>query len=421
MKSRRRITRAWACALGSLVAVLALAFMGTSASGRTHAAFTGTGAEQTHAIRHALSPAQARAQAQATGDPNAISTGSPHTVSWDKYSLMVDGKRIFLWSGEFHYFRLPSPSLWTDVLEKVKAAGFNAVSLYFDWAYHSPKQGVYNFTGVRDIGKLLDIANNLGIYVMARPGPYINAELDAGGLPGWVLTDSPLRTSNACTDTCPAYGDYQTQADDWLHHVDQILADHQVTNGTGSVLGYQIENEISGSSEVPYMANLAAQVRSDGITVPLFVNDVSLNGNWLPGSASAPWNNLYGYDHYPQGFNCSNAYSWASASDDEARFRGFDQTTPIFIPEFQGGSFDNFAGPSYFACATLTNSQFERVFYLTNVANGTTMESNYMTFGGTSWGWEPVENTVYTSYDYGASISEARELRPKYYTEKGSG
>src|SRR5438045_7296958 len=84
-----------------------------------------------------------------------------HTVTYDHYSLKIDGKRTYIWSGEFHYWRLPSPSLWRDVLEKLKAAGYNATSIYFDWGYHSPKPGVYDFTGVRDIDKLLNIAEDV--------------------------------------------------------------------------------------------------------------------------------------------------------------------------------------------------------------------------------------------------------------------
>src|SRR2546423_3822015 len=120
----------------------------------------------------------------------AQSTTPAHTINFDKYSLIIDGKRTFIWSGEFHPFRLPSPSLWRDVLQKMKAEGYNAVSIYFDWGYHSPKQGVYDFSGVRDMDKVLDIAQQVGLYVIARPGPYINGELDAGGFPGWLLTQS---------------------------------------------------------------------------------------------------------------------------------------------------------------------------------------------------------------------------------------
>src|ERR1700722_9972703 len=85
-----------------------------------------------------------------------------HTVTYDRYSLKVDGRRILLDSAEFHYWRLPSPSLWLDVLEKIKAEGYNAVSIYFDWAYHSPAPGVYDFSGVRDVNLLLDDAAKVG-------------------------------------------------------------------------------------------------------------------------------------------------------------------------------------------------------------------------------------------------------------------
>jgi len=80
--------------------------------------------------------------------PRTLSGGVPHTVTFDKYSLMIDGQRTFIQSGEFDAFRLPSPSLWRDILEKMKSNGYNAVTIYFDWGYHSPAPGVYDFTGV---------------------------------------------------------------------------------------------------------------------------------------------------------------------------------------------------------------------------------------------------------------------------------
>src|SRR5437879_1224793 len=91
-----------------------------------------------------------------------------HQVTYDHYSMLVDGRRIVLQGAEFHYWRLPSPDLWQDVFEKIKAGGFNAVSVYFDWAYHSPKPGVYDFTGVRDVSRMLDLAQQAGLYVIAR-------------------------------------------------------------------------------------------------------------------------------------------------------------------------------------------------------------------------------------------------------------
>src|SRR5437588_5313107 len=213
---------------------------------------------------------------------SAASSSTNHTIGFDKYSLMIDGQRKFIWSGEFHPFRLPSPSLWRDVLEKMKAEGYDAVSIYFDWGYHSPKSGVYDFHGVRDMDKVLDIAQQVGLYVIARPGPYINGELDAGGFPGWLLTQAGRARTNA--------PDYLAAVDQWLTQIDAVIARHQMTNGTGPVILYQIENELgsAGSAQVAYMQHLAAKVRADGVTVPIFHNDKGRNGLWVPASSSVP-------------------------------------------------------------------------------------------------------------------------------------
>ena len=85
-----------------------------------------------------------------------------HKIGWDHYTLKVDGKTTPIWSGEFHPFRLPSPGLWLDILQKLKANGFNAVSIYFDWGYSSAKAGTYDFTGIRDMDTLLDMAAQVG-------------------------------------------------------------------------------------------------------------------------------------------------------------------------------------------------------------------------------------------------------------------
>src|SRR3954465_11940715 len=190
--------------------------------------------------------------------------GTTHTVNFDKYSLKIDGKRTYLWAGEFHYWRLPSPDLWRDVLQKLKAAGYNATSIYFDWGYHSPKPGVFDFTGVRDVDRLLDIADEVGIYVIARPGPYINAETDSGGFPGWLTTQKGRARSSA--------PDYTAAYRDWLRHIDPIIARHQVTNGGGTVILYQLENEYGSNTDAAYMEDLAQRVREHGITVPLMHN-----------------------------------------------------------------------------------------------------------------------------------------------------
>ena len=272
-----------------------------------------------------------------------------HTIAYDRYSFSLDGQRVWLWSAEFHYFRLPNPDLWRDQLEKLKAAGFNTVSLYFSWAYHSPAPGVFDFSGVRDLDRLLDIAQEVGLYVIARPGPYINAELDSGGFPAWLTTQAGRARSNA--------DDYQAAWEQWFSAVNRIIARHQFTDGRGPVILYQIENEYDGSDAV-YMEELKAAARRDGITVPLFHNDKGRNLLWSAGPGAPE---IYATDTYPAGFDC-NRTSFPGLTDyrflrDGTSFnppRPGVGNRPFFFAEFQGGAFDPWGGPGYDRCRALT-------------------------------------------------------------------
>ncbi len=175
----------------------------------------------------------------------------------------------------------------------------------------------------------------------------------------------------------------------------------------------------SGTHDPTYMQQIENKVRADGIDVPLDHNDASLRGNWAPGTGTGAVD-LYGFDSYPQGFNCSNPTHWSGVPQFEAKARAVSPNTPIFIAEFQGGSFDPWGGPGYDKCQQLTGPDFVNVFYKTMLSEGVTMLNSYMTYGGTSWGWLP-EPSVYSSYDYGAAIDEARQLTPKYYAMKRIG
>jgi hypothetical protein len=367
-------------------------------------------------------PATAGTPAPACGARRA-----PQAVAWDAYSLIVGGKRMVVWSGEMHPFRLPSPALWRDVLQKMKALGFNTVSFYFDWAYHSPAPGVYDFSGVRDVDRLLSMAEEEGLYVIARPGPYINAELAGGGFPGWMLRNrGEARTDDAA---------YLKAADEWMTHIDAIIARHQVTNG-GSVIAYQLENEL-GKVEPRHarmMAHLAAKIRADGIDLPLFHNAAGRMPDWAP-QGSAAWANpgptqLYAFDGYPGG-SCSvdadpsgpsKAPDWGIYAAPGPRAGTLTSPgTPGFAAEIGAGWFDYWGSNGTYSCtAERQGKGYERVFYGTNLINRITIHNLYMAFGGTSWGWLPGP-IVYTSYDYGAPISEDRGLRPKALALKQQG
>lgn len=360
----------------------------------------------------------ASAPARAAPPPAA---GKGRTVAFDQYSMIIGGQRTFIWSGEMHAFRLPSPTLWRDVLEKMKATGLNTVSFYFDWGYHSPAPGVYDFTGVRDMDKLLTIADQVGLYVIARPGPYINAETDGGGFPAWLSTQA----GKARTDA----PDYLAATDEWQSAIDAIIARHQVTNGTGSVILYQVENELAatGTSQRNYLQHLYDKAHADGISVPIFHNDKGRNGIWVPagsnveGTVEGP-TDLYAFDGYPGGTCHTDGSVGAPSTAPDWGIQGIggakggataSPNTPGFVAEFGGGWFDYWGSVGTYPCtAERQGSNYERVFYGTNIANRLTVQNFYMTFGGTSWGWLPAP-VVYSSYDYGAAIDEARQLRPK--------
>jgi beta-galactosidase GanA len=326
--------------------------------------------------------------------PRDVIRGAPEKVTYDQYSLLIGGKRVFITAGEFDPWRTPSPSLWLDDLQKMKADGYDAVTVYFDWDYSSPSPGVYDFTGVRDMNEFLNMAQRAGLYVIARPGPYINAETDGGGIPSWVLT-SP---NGYRSDTEP----YLSAALQWYSEIDSIIAAHQITKG-GDVILYQIENEYTGTSaaDLQYMADLEQQARTDGINVPFTFNQCCGSDTFTSGTGAV---NISGQDNYPLGFNCADTTSFGQPYGYPS-YPGM----PIYIPEFQGGSFDGWGGSGYANCYTMTGPDFENVYYKNNIIQGVTMQSNYMGVGGTNWGWLP-DPDVYTSYDYGAAISETGEI-----------
>ncbi|MFG2315504.1 beta-galactosidase [Streptomyces tendae] len=221
----------------------------------------------------ALGGSVSSAALPASGAPGPVPTGPPpgppgadgrrHRVGLDRYSLLVDGRRLALWSGELHPFRLPSPSLWRDVLQKMRAYGHNAVSVRLAWNQHSPAPGRYDFTGVRDLGLFLRTAAECGLYVVLHPGPRIGAGVDAGGLPGWLTT-----VDGRAGTTDPAY---LRHADEWLGRVNEIAARHQFTRGTGTVLLYRADTP--GRADLDH---LRARLRADGIEVPLLHADSPL-------------------------------------------------------------------------------------------------------------------------------------------------
>ena len=214
-------------------------------------------------------------------------------VTWDERSLFVRHQRVIFFSAEFHPFRLPVPALWRDVFEKIRAMGYNGVSFYVDWALLEGEQGVIRDDGIFDLKPFFAAAQQTGIYLLARPGPYINAEVAGGGFPGWqVRNPATLRTDDE---------GYLSSTQLYMSTIGALIAEAQITNG-GPVILVQPENEYTVGPDFPqpqYMEYVEQQLRNAGIVVPLMNNDAYPAGNFAPGTQGGV--DIYGYDGYPLG------------------------------------------------------------------------------------------------------------------------
>ncbi|KAK4659899.1 hypothetical protein QC762_114400 [Podospora pseudocomata] len=333
-------------------------------------------------------------------------------VTYDNNSLSVYGERIMLYSGEFHYFRLPrSPELWCDVLAKIKAMGFNAVSIYVPWMMLEPLRGEWDEVGWFDLDLFIGFAQTNGLYVIARPGPYINGEVTGGGLPGWLQRTTPtLRTADL---------EFLQAAENYVVRVANLMAKWQVDNG-GPVILYQVENEYTMSTDSykgfpdnGYMQWLIEKAKNASITIPIINNDAWPAGNSRPGIGVGEVD-IYGHDLYPFGLDCS-AKDWpenATYTDLWSKHIGMSPGTPYTIPE--GGAYDTWGSVGYDECVKLFDDVQARVLFKNSYAVGVKVFNVYMIFGGTNWG-NLGDPYVYTSYDYGAAIAEDRTIgRPKY-------
>ncbi|KNZ71656.1 putative beta-galactosidase C [Termitomyces sp. J132] len=330
---------------------------------------------------------------------------------FDNYSLILNGQRIIIHSGEFHTFRLPVPSLWPDILQKVKAAGLNAVSVYTHMGLINPAPDVVDFNDFRALQPLYDAAKAAGIWIVLRPGPYINAETTAGGIAHWATS---LRTNAS---------DWRAAWQAYIQGIIDETVPNQITQG-GPVIAIQIDNEYSQNpiTNAEYFVDLEAVYRdpSSGIVVPLTYNDPGQGRNFINGTGAV---DLYGLDSYPQGFDCSNPTVWHPVTTNYHQYHAdVNPSQPWYFPEFQGGSFDAWGptAPGYAPCRVLTGPDFQSVFNMQLWASNAKLINYYMFFGGTSWGGLPFPG-VYTSYDYGASLMESRELTTKYDEIKRQG
>lgn len=311
-------------------------------------------------------------------------------VTYDDNSYMIDGQRIWLVSGSVHYFRVPA-ELWRDRLLKAKRAGLNCITTYVPWNYHEPIEGKWNFEGDRDVAEFVRTAGELGLYVILRPGPYICAEWDFGGLPGWLTTKTgmTLRTNNAA---------YMHYFDKYFAQLLPRLADQQVTRG-GNIILIQNENEyIFGDTPNgrAYLEFISQLIRRGGFDVPIISCNM-FKGPQLDGVID-------------------NVNSWDAAVEHLKTAHYTQPMAPMIVTEFWDGWFD------YWGADDHQRRDAGEVARRAMEILGCGAQFNYFMFhGGTNfgfWGSRLVEGEATyqtTSYDYDAPVAEGGELTEKYY------
>ncbi|KAJ7174196.1 glycoside hydrolase superfamily [Mycena crocata] len=322
---------------------------------------------------------------------SGLSKERPADVRFDNYSLILKGQRVFLHSGEFHTWRLPVPSLWPDILEKTKAAGLNAISIYTHMGLLNPSRGVVDLDGFRALKPLYEAAMAAGIWVVVRPGPYINAETSAGGIAHWVTTEvaGQLRTNDS---------DWSAAWQDYIQAIIKETVPYQINEG-GPVIAIQLDNEYTqhDPGHAEYYEELKAVFHASDIVVPLTYNDPNQGGNFINGTGAV---DLYGLDSYPQRFDCSHPDVWRPVVTNYHEYHArVNPSQPWYIPEFQAGSFDAWGpgAPGYAPCAALTGPAFQSVFNLQLWASNAKMINYYMLYGGTSWGALPFPGVLFSS------------------------
>ncbi len=306
-------------------------------------------------------------------------------------NFYLNGKPFQIISGAIHYFRVV-PEYWRDRLEKLKAMGCNTVETYIPWNMHEPKKGEFHFEGMLDVGRFVETAQELGLYVILRPSPYICAEWEFGGLPAWLLAEDGMRLR-------VSYPPFLKHVEEYYHVLMPKITPYQVDQG-GPVILMQVENEYGYyANDRSYLEFIRNTMLNMGVTVPLVTSDgpfrESLNGGTLPGIL--PTGNF--------------------GSRTQERFRLLSEYTnggPLMCTEFWVGWFDHWGNGGHMT-GNLEESvrDLDRMLQMGHV-------NIYMFEGGTNFGFMNGSNYYdeltpdVTSYDYDGVLTEDGQITEKY-------
>ncbi|PXA69758.1 glycoside hydrolase family 35 protein [Cryobacterium arcticum] len=321
-----------------------------------------------------------------------LSTGpTPGDFAIGDTDFLLNGEPFRVLAGAIHYFRV-HPDHWADRIHKARLMGLNTIETYVAWNAHSPTRGGFDTTGQLDLARFLDLIAAEGMYAIVRPGPFICAEWDNGGLPGWLFTD-------------PAVGVrrneplYMAAVAEYFDQLLPIVASRQIDRG-GPVILVQIENEYGAyGDDKSYLQALVELNRAGGITVPLTTIDQPTDQMLADGSLPEL--------HKTGSFG-------SRATERLATLRRHQPTGPLMCAEFWNGWFDHWGAHHHTTSAEESARELDDL-----LATGASV-SLYMFTGGTNFGFtngandKGVFQPTVTSYDYDAPLSESGEVTAKY-------
>ncbi|MCM1525603.1 MAG: beta-galactosidase [Ruminococcus sp.] len=310
-----------------------------------------------------------------------------------KEQFCLDGKPFRIISGAIHYFRTV-PEYWRDRMEKLVNMGCNTVETYIPWNFHEPNKGEFLWDGMRDICGFIETAEELGLYMIVRPSPYICAEWEFGGLPSWLLRDRNMRLR--CS-----YKPYLDAVEAYYSELMPNLVPHQSDRG-GNIILIQIENEYGYyGNDTAYLEFLRDTMRRLGITVPFVTSD-------------GPWSEPIFKSGMVEGAlptgNFGSAAPWQFGQ--MKQFMG--ENKPLMCMEFWNGWFDAWDDPEghHTTDSEKAAAELEELLKLGSL-------NFYMFEGGTNFGFMSGRNcgrktADVTSYDYDAPLTEDGRITEKY-------
>ena len=314
-----------------------------------------------------------------------------HQFEARDHQFFLDGQPAELVAGEMHFGRV-QPGDWETRIKQAKAMGLNTISFYLFWNQCEPQEGQFNFTGMTDVRRVIQLCQKHGLWAILRPGPYCCAEIEYGGIPYWTLKypDVKIRSEDPkWLDWCRKY----------LAQVYKQVGDLQVTKG-GPLLMVQVENEIGITQPTNnvYMVALTKIFQEVGFDVPLFTCDPTTR-IWSDPSLRVP-----GVMHCRNGLKSDQQFQQSAAAIGHY---------PVYVPEVYTAWFSGWGEP----IATRNSSIPAIINWATYLLDHRYSFCLYMFFGGSNYGFDNGCNEylpVQASYDYNAPIGEAGRTTEKY-------